>query len=196
MSGIVDDPVSDGLAFTVQNMYGGTSFYPSRIAPYAEDGSAILNYNVTGNPCGAIKAELENYRLVYLAFGYEGIAETDQQTALMENALNWLLEITPAENVTAPIAQTGLQLSNYPNPFNPETTIEFSLPETANVELTIYNVKGQKVKNLINDEMAGGTHSIIWNGRNEAGEKTGSGVYFYRLKTADQTLSRKMILMK
>jgi len=85
---------------------------------------------------------------------------------------------------------------NYPNPFNPETDIFFSLPERTQVSLIIYNILGEKVKTLANGEMDAGTHSIHWNGRDEAGSSVASGVYFYRLKTAmfDQTM--KMVLMK
>lgn len=85
---------------------------------------------------------------------------------------------------------------NHPNPFNPETEISFSLPERSQVSLVIYNILGEKVKILANGEMDAGTHSIHWNGRDEAGNSVASGVYFYRLKTAmfDQTM--KMVLMK
>ncbi len=87
-------------------------------------------------------------------------------------------------------------LSNYPNPFNPETKIGFSMAKTGNAELTIYNIKGQKVKTLVNDHVEAGEHSIIWNGKDQNGADVSSGVYFYRLKTADGVQNRKMLLLK
>jgi len=85
---------------------------------------------------------------------------------------------------------------NYPNPFNPETDIFFSLPERTQVSLIIYNILGEKVKTLADGEMDAGTHSIHWNGRDEAGNSVASGVYFYRLKAEDFDQTMKMILMK
>jgi hypothetical protein len=85
---------------------------------------------------------------------------------------------------------------NYPNPFNPETEISFSLPERTQVSLVIYNILGEKVKTLVNETMDAGTHSVCWNSRDEAGNSVASGVYFYRLKTESFDQTRKMVLMK
>jgi len=85
---------------------------------------------------------------------------------------------------------------NYPNPFNPETTIAFSLEKAGNVRLEIYNIKGQKVKTLVNGNMDKGNHNLIWNGSDNDGRKVSSGVYLYRLKTAKKDFNSKMILMK
>ncbi|MFA6911480.1 MAG: T9SS type A sorting domain-containing protein, partial [Candidatus Cloacimonadaceae bacterium] len=72
--------------------------------------------------------------------------------------------------------------SNYPNPFNPSTTINFSLPKTAPVRLVIYNIRGQKVKELLNESLAGGNHNVVWNGRDDGNRPVASGVYFTRLE--------------
>jgi hypothetical protein len=85
---------------------------------------------------------------------------------------------------------------NYPNPFNPETSISFSLAEAGPVTLEIFNSRGQHVKTLINSRMTEGEHTVIWNGRDEANRETGSGVYFYRIKQGKYTANGKMILMK
>ncbi len=90
-----------------------------------------------------------------------------------------------------------IQLSqNYPNPFNPETSISFNLPVNAHVDLTIYNLKGQKVKTLINENKVKGRYTEAWNGTNQEGNKTASGIYFYKLTSGDQQIVRKMILIK
>jgi flagellar hook assembly protein FlgD len=85
---------------------------------------------------------------------------------------------------------------NYPNPFNPTTTIKYSLIENSKVELTIYNLKGQKVKQLIKNQLSTGQHSVVWNGRDENNKQVASGVYFYKLKTENYEKIKKMILIK
>ena len=85
---------------------------------------------------------------------------------------------------------------NYPNPFNPRTVIAYSTKQSGKVSLDIFNIKGQKVKTLVNDHQEAGKHSIVWNGKDELGNNVSSGVYFYKLKSGNYTSSRKMILMK
>jgi len=86
---------------------------------------------------------------------------------------------------------------NVPNPFNPTTTIEFSVKERAPVTLRIYNVRGQLVKTLVNEVRAPEVvHRIEWDGRNDAGQQVASGVYFYRLVAKDFVKTRKMVLLK
>ncbi len=85
---------------------------------------------------------------------------------------------------------------NYPNPFNPATTIRFGLPENGLVRLSVYNILGQKVKELVNGRQVAGYHEILWDGRNESGMAVSSGVYIYRLETATGVKARKMLLVK
>ena len=99
------------------------------------------------------------------------------------------------DNNNAEILTTTLA-GNYPNPFNPETTIAFSLENASSVMLEIYNIKGQKVKTIANEYMDKGRHSIVWNGRDNAGRKVSSGVYLYRLRAGKEEFNSKMILMK
>ena len=85
---------------------------------------------------------------------------------------------------------------NYPNPFNPETTIRFSLPGSAAAKLEIFNIKGQKVRTLLDSVMAAGQHSLVWNGLDDAKNPVGNGVYFYRLSSGGKSKTRKMIMLK
>ncbi len=94
------------------------------------------------------------------------------------------------------IPQITILNQNYPNPFNPETTISFDLPQKDKVELVVYNLKGQKVKTLINDEVDKGRHTIIWNGTNNQGKEVASGIYYYRLSSGNYTKTNKMVLIK
>lgn len=115
--------------------------------------------------------------------------------------------------VTLIVSETGLEeelginktrlVGNFPNPFNPSgagrsptTTISFVLKEKSNVKIEIYDIKGQKVRSLVNDELPAGEHSLVWNGLNEQMEDVGSGTYLIKMKTEMTSFVKKMILMK
>ena len=85
---------------------------------------------------------------------------------------------------------------NYPNPFNPTTTLRFDLPEASNITLTIYNMLGQRVRTFNMNDTPAGYHSIKWNATNNYGEEVGAGVYLYQLQTKDFVKTRKMVLLK
>ena len=98
-----------------------------------------------------------------------------------------------------PIPLVTELMGNYPNPFNPTTIINYSLKENAKVSLNIYNIKGQKVKQLITNstsQLSAGQHSVVWDGRDENNKPVGSGIYFYKMKTDNFEKTKKMILLK
>ncbi|NQV18847.1 MAG: T9SS type A sorting domain-containing protein [Armatimonadetes bacterium] len=118
--------------------------------------------------------------------------DTDVQTTIPVVLTVWL--VGTGEEVPTITKLNG----NYPNPFNPETTISFSLKELSHVSLEIYNIRGQKVKTLIDDELEAKYHAVVWNGRDDSDRAVSSGVYFYKFKTksGDYTSYKKMLLMK
>jgi hypothetical protein len=85
---------------------------------------------------------------------------------------------------------------NYPNPFNPETNIQFNLPSAQNVNVVVFNLLGQHVKTLVDGTFEAGTHSVIWNGTNDDGINVPSGIYFYKMTTADFAQTNKMALVR
>ncbi|MDP8201708.1 MAG: T9SS type A sorting domain-containing protein [Candidatus Tenebribacter burtonii] len=88
-------------------------------------------------------------------------------------------------------------INAFPNPFNPSTTISFSIPEESKVELTVFNIKGQKVKILVKDEFEKGNHFVVWNGIDEFDKLVSSGVYFYKLNVNGKTEAvKKCLLLK
>ncbi len=92
---------------------------------------------------------------------------------------------------------SNILYQNYPNPFNPTTTLSFSLPNNSNVELSIYNIRGQKVKQLVSNQLPAGQHSVVWDGRGDDGKSVSSGIYFYKLKVNGKDKSvRKCLLLK
>jgi len=104
------------------------------------------------------------------------------------------VEVVDADNI---LQTYGAVLhGNIPNPFNPSTAISFSLLNAGHVTIEIYNVKGEKVRNLVNENFEAASHSVVWDGRDNMGRTTSSGVYFYKMKTGSFTSTKKMVLMK
>jgi flagellar hook assembly protein FlgD len=85
---------------------------------------------------------------------------------------------------------------NYPNPFNPTTTIMYDLPEPVDVRLVIYNIRGERVRELVSEPQTAGRHRIVWDARNSNGEAVATGVYFYKIKAGEFVQTRKMTLLK
>lgn len=114
------------------------------------------------------------------------------------NGVAVINELTPVSNQdsTVPAVVQAKLNSAYPNPFNPETTLSFSLPARTFVNLSVYNLKGQVVKTLISSECAKGEHSVVWNGTDNSEKRVASGLYFYQLSTGNSKQVRKMILQK
>ncbi len=113
---------------------------------------------------------------------------------------NWnrsgnIYQATPNEDPGSPALSTEL-FANYPNPFNPSTTIRYSLKENCPVQLDIYNQKGQLVRSLVKQTQASGTHSVAFDGKDDNGRSISSGVYFYKMQAGKFNSTRKMVLMK
>ena len=151
-----------------------------------------LNWNLT-NPSvmGFIGMEdLEEYRSNF----------QELYNALDNNGTELLLKNHIAELYGFPIVTPSFQSKldkNYPNPFNPTTSISYSIAENGKTELTIFNIKGQQVNKLVKEYKQPGEYTVSWNGKDEAGRKVSSGLYFYRLKNNNKTIdTKKMLLLK
>ena len=120
----------------------------------------------------------------------------DNYVSKKNSLLNLLTKNEESDNDSPTLVKPVLH-NNFPNPFNPETTISFSLPSESDVEVIVYNVKGQKVKTLANDVYDKGHHTVIWKGTDDFGKKTSSGVYFYQFKVNGKSKSvKKCLLLK
>lgn len=97
---------------------------------------------------------------------------------------------------TAPGGGTEYGMSNYPNPFNPVTTVFYSMPEAGDVRLDVYNIVGQHVRTLVDGHCEAGRHSVTWDGRDGSGTKVASGIYLYRIQIGDFRETKKMMLIK
>ena len=106
-------------------------------------------------------------------------------------------EVFVTQEIYVPVSRAELG-QNYPNPFNPTTRIEYWVPEGANkhVQLFVYDVSGARVRTLVNESKRGGRFEVEWDGRDNAGNRVASGVYFYRLSQPGYTATKKMVLLK
>ncbi len=150
-------------------------------------------------------------------FGSGGLAMTDSAQYLMIGTLgqaaigssvdaNTVLNsgfwysvtsiVTGVEHDEEALPKEFVFYPNYPNPFNPSTTIRFDLPKTGMVRLIVYNILGQEVRKLINGRMEAGRRQVTWDGTNNRGVRVSSGVYIYRMVYADKIKSRKMTFLK
>ncbi len=110
-----------------------------------------------------------------------------------------VVPVTLAVGVVTPVTETPGSLAllgNYPNPFNPQTVISFSLPSAQNVTLRVYSARGRLVRSLLQGSQPAGIHHTVWDGRDEQGRGAASGVYFYRLETGNGNFTGKMVLAK
>ena len=107
----------------------------------------------------------------------------------------YLISLSEPENNVPEIIKTSLD-QNYPNPFNPSTTIAYSIQNDGMIELNVYNIKGQLVKTLVRGEQQAGSYEAVWNGKNNNEKGVSSGIYFYKLSTKDETIMKKMLMLK
>lgn len=150
--------------------------------------SAPLSYKAGNSPQSVCTGDFDGDNNLDLA-----VANTvsDNVTVLMNRSD----EITGV--VLQPQVPRDLHaLYSYPNPFNPTTTIVYSIPSAGFVSLRIYDVTGRLVQTLKKEPNTSGEHRVVWDGRNAKGQMTSSGVYFVRLETGSAVLTRKVLLLK
>jgi hypothetical protein len=129
----------------------------------------------------------------------DGPAVVPDRTDHLADILSYLGSFPWTPTVVKPVSRYSNGLShNYPNPFNPVTTIRYSICERGHVSLRVYNVAGQLVRTLVNEikEPRHEGYTVSWDGRNNSGEFVSSGVYFYKLTAKDFMKTRKMVLLK
>jgi len=114
----------------------------------------------------------------------------------LDGYINQLLHSTPANSNVPPVPISFVLHQNYPNPFNPTTTIAFDIPEDAPVQLAIYNIRGQLVKEIRYETLPKGYHRMVWDGKDRHNQSMGSGVYFYRMTYKGKANTKKMCIMK
>ncbi len=130
-------------------------------------------------------------QLLYIAFRHHNISNMSL-LKFDDIQIHYYL----GNGVTPEITLKTALKNNSPNPFNPSTSIAFDLSQPENVCIDIFNVKGQKVKTLTNQFYQAGSHSVMWNGKDDSNQNVSSGIYFFNMKSGKYTSTRKMILLK
>jgi hypothetical protein len=131
------------------------------------------------------------------SFGFSYFDETGWDSLDTGNIMiRAIVDSNPTGSELELIPNNKPVILNYPNPFNPETTIKLDLPESGKITLKVFNTKGQLVKTLIDNFKTAGISTVIWNGTDNAGIQVSSGIYFYKLEALGYTEVKKMILMK
>jgi hypothetical protein len=142
---------------------------------------------------GPIVAMVENYRssLIWKNF------MANSEIAPMLQKIGFVKDTSAVGVEKKEVAVNKFELlGNYPNPFNPSTSIKFSLPALVKTEVSVYNILGEKVRTLVSAVLEKGTHEIKWNGTNEQNIPVSSGIYLYTVRAEEKMLSGKMILQK
>ena len=125
----------------------------------------------------------------------QGASRKEILETIKELRQQWLNE-NPESDAPTLQGEGKIKAMNYPNPFNPTTQITFSLEEPGHVMLQIYNARGQLIRTLLNEQRSKGTHQVTWDGRNEQGVVVPSGLYFYKITSGEETLTKRMLFMK
>ena len=175
---------------------GNTNSYPNHMAMIDAD----LLYGTSGNDIGFFDYFLQ-VRSGTAATDVWGYGYTEVDTSVLDWTPTWPL---PEASYTVgidddnanPVPDNYTLSSNYPNPFNPTTTIDYSLSSNEEVTLAIYNIRGELVKTLTSRFHKAGRYSAVWHGKNNLGEKVGSGIYIYSLTSPQGTISKRLVLLK
>jgi hypothetical protein len=154
--------------------------------------SGVSFYNVNDSPSGVQESDF--WLPEYSESSY--IDWDDDYLYLFSTDHISIYSYTLTANNDQVVLHNSFSLSNYPNPFNPSTTISFYVPSRGFVKLDIYNIRGQKVKSLANEQYIIGTHTVSWNGTDDNGKAIASGVYFAKIESIGKSMIRKLVLLK
>ena len=186
-AGFTIDNLSGIVAIEVQSLHSDSSLPPASYE-YAyvlftareQDGVSVIG-EPSGSSMAAFVVDAGGRRLSPVVLA--GEIQVDAPTSVPD---------IPAGQVPGSFALC----QNYPNPCNPSTTIEFEMPIPASVELDLFNILGQRVRTLVGESLLAGKHQVDWDGRLRSGQMAPTGIYFYRLRVADVSLVRKLVLIK
>ncbi|KAA3610560.1 MAG: T9SS C-terminal target domain-containing protein [Calditrichaeota bacterium] len=137
-----------------------------------------------------------DYSIVIDQGGIIQYSDWGANTNAINSVIDNLLATATSVEQNSDTADRFSLAANYPNPFNPSTTLAFTLEKSQRVSLKIYDLKGRLVKTLMDGILDSGGHQYRWNAQNQSGQRVSSGVYYYVLQGENQRQSRKMVLMQ
>jgi len=195
---VQDAAAYNGLAFTLNYDTNAFEFVQESVNGLV--GISFANEQELGVIKVASYFQNEKFNgTITLGFKSKGLnSDMNLKMSNAEVAINGAVSaVSGAPAVTLKALPTVYGLSqNFPNPFNPSTTITYSVPKTSRVELCVYNMAGQKVRTLVNSTQAASFYKVVWNGKNDFGQSVASGIYFYKLVAGDYSKVVKMNLIK
>ena len=168
--------------------------------PFEEYGYGPGDFAYANEECCGLWIDNLIYKMFFFSFDISQINDDNEINMFLTDALEWFeYEPVGIDNEVIESPNNFSLNQNFPNPFNPTTTISFQLntENTEDTKLVIYNIKGQKVKQLVSEQLSAGQHSVIWDGTDENNKAVGSGIYFYQLKAGKNfSQTKRMILIK
>lgn len=208
INGVSGDPITDGM--DIVGLFGGTGAntidptngkYANQIGLASSNSDAIFNFYNQPDKQAGIRAAYPvtggTARVVFTTFGFETIAEATIRSQFLDRMITWMENTTVGIDDPTSAAVSDFRLeANYPNPFNPQTAIEFSVPVASVVTLEIFDISGRHVKTLHQASLPVGHHKFIWDATDASGNSVASGVYFYRMRAVDFVQTRKMMLLR
>jgi hypothetical protein len=197
IAGIAGNPISDGQSLLLLGggCAGNGSVGPDRILPVG-GATAVYNYGTEQAPEGVGAVMYDGaYKVVYCAFALEaacGLANTATMDEILTSIFEWMDVLSAPPSPDGALLPTSVELrGNYPNPFNPSTTVVFEVAASSFVNLGVFDVLGRQVDVLVNGRVEAGVHEVSFNGLGLA-----SGVYLLKLNAGDVVRTSKMVLMK
>jgi hypothetical protein len=185
--------VSDNNGSAVWDIRGGEIFLYKLFDDQWGLLTSVEAYDGEGTDRFGSSICIDESNVIVGAYGHNSLGARTGASYIYE--FSDYIEITDSENDQ--IEQAQHSISNYPNPFNPRTTIAYTLAEEANIDIQICNIKGQKVKTLVTGTKSSGQYEATWDGKDDNSSAVSSGIYYAILKSEEQVLGcRKMILLK
>lgn len=200
--GVEGDPLGDGFFFLTCGVGGANNCSsPSSVNPL---GDAVSSFTFHEAPGSASIYYEGDYKLAYFCSSFESITVSDDRRLLLKRILDFLGCQTgveqPGDSEGSPPVSGKLALSARPNPFNPVTTLDFTVPGDektgCKVYLALYDIRGRRLITLVDERMPPGVYSVTWNGRDTSGGEAASGVYICRLEICGSTVTKKLVLLK
>ena len=185
--GVDGDPAGQGARLSFEGLYESAENprEQSVISPLDPAITAFLYIPSLGTAGIRYEDSVSQSRIVYLAFGLEGVAGplSTSSSAVFGKIVQWLVgrAVAFVNEGEGQFPDGIVLLQNYPNPFNPSTQLKFYLPQNAEATISIFNTVGQKVKSLFEGKMEGGWHQFLWDGTNESGRNVASGIYLFHI---------------
>jgi hypothetical protein len=177
------DKTANGKRALDYPVYHSTNYY-----------AGIASYQADNGHGGAIRTMWFGFSYMYLR--NNGLSSPIDRFEIARDVFGWMQNLTKPDITPAVTPKSYNLAQNFPNPFNPSTTIKFDMKEKGLVTVKVYDVAGRLVRTLANEVRDAGAYSILWDGRNNLGADAASGIYFYKMETAGFQATKKLVLLR